>query len=256
MKVKGAKLKRERRQKRRQRGDATGAEERREPREEFTIVGEVKRRRTQPGMAVPPGIRSIEMIRFNPLGIGVDLEDGKATASCRTPKKLLLGGFDFCGFHFGSGVGVLLGEAFDAAGGVNQLLLSGEEGVAARTDFDVQLVALDSRASLEVVATGAVHRYDVIVGVNAGFHEAPFVRVRSARLAFLGEKDLTPKWVRATAASLGRDANPHYTGKMVVFPNSVRIRGGMLQHGTINSRGIWIADRLCFRSKMAWPWGW
>ena len=61
---------------------------------------------------------------------------------------------------------------------------------------------------MEIVAAGAMDCYGVIVGVNAGFHEAPFVRVRSARLTFLGEKDLTPKWVRATAASLGRDANP------------------------------------------------
>ena len=45
--------------------------------------------------------------------------------------RLLLGGFDFCGFDLGSSVGVLLGEALDAAGGVNQLLLAGEERVAA-----------------------------------------------------------------------------------------------------------------------------
>jgi hypothetical protein len=31
------------------------------------------------------------------------------------------------------------------------------------------------------MAAGAVHRYGVIVGVNTGFHEAPFCRVRSAR---------------------------------------------------------------------------
>jgi hypothetical protein len=43
-------------------------------------------------------------------------------------------------------------------------------------------------------------------------------------LPVLGEKGLTPKGVRATAASLGRDANAHYTGKMVIFPNSVKIR--------------------------------
>jgi hypothetical protein len=33
------------------------------------------------------------------------------------------------------------------------------------------------------MAAGAVHRYGVIVGVNTGFHEAPFCRVRSARLS-------------------------------------------------------------------------
>jgi hypothetical protein len=31
------------------------------------------------------------------------------------------------------------------------------------------------------VAAGAVHRNGMIVGVNTGFHEAPFSRVRSAR---------------------------------------------------------------------------
>ena len=54
-----------------------------------------------------------------------------------------LQGLLFGGFDFGSGIGVLFGEAFDAAGGVNQLLLAGKEGVAARADFDVQFVALD-----------------------------------------------------------------------------------------------------------------
>jgi hypothetical protein len=33
------------------------------------------------------------------------------------------------------------------------------------------------------MAAGAVHRYGVIVGVNTGFHDAPFCRVRSARLS-------------------------------------------------------------------------
>jgi len=98
-------------------------------------------------------------------------------------QNLLLGGFDFCGFHFGSSVGVLFGEALDAAGGVNELLLAGEEGMAVRADFDTQPVALDGRTSGEIVAAGAMHRYGVIVGVNTGFHEAPFCRVRSARLS-------------------------------------------------------------------------
>ena len=97
-------------------------------------------------------------------------------------QRLLLGGFGFGGSGLGGGVGVLLSEALNADGGVNQLLLAGEEGVAAGADFDVQLVSLDGRASLEIMAAGAVHRYGVIVGVNTGFHEAPFCRVRSARL--------------------------------------------------------------------------
>src|SRR6184192_1025266 len=81
----------------------------------------------------------------------------------------------FGGLGLGSGVGVFLGEALDAAGGVNQLLLAGEERVAIRADFDIQPVALDGRTSREIVAACAMHGYGVIVGVNAGFHEAPFL---------------------------------------------------------------------------------
>src|SRR5712692_4781391 len=79
------------------------------------------------------------------------------------------------GAGFGSGVGVLLGEALDAAGGVNELLLAGEEGMAVRADFHAQHVALDGRTSLKRVAAGAVHRNGMIVGVNTGFHGVPFV---------------------------------------------------------------------------------
>ena len=87
----------------------------------------------------------------------------------------------FGGGGFGCGVGVLLGEALDAAGSVNQLLLAREEGMTVRAYFHAKHIALDSRASLEGVAAGAVHRNRVIIGMNTGFHEAPFCRVRSAR---------------------------------------------------------------------------
>jgi hypothetical protein len=90
-------------------------------------------------------------------------------------------GLLFGGGGLGGGVGVLLGEALDAAGGVHQLLLPSEEGMAVRADFHAQHVALNGRASLKCMAAGAVHRNGVIVGMNTGFHEAPFCRVRSAR---------------------------------------------------------------------------
>ena len=96
----------------------------------------------------------------------------------RPPQNLLLGGG-----RFGRGVGVFLLETLDAAGGVHEFLLAGEEGMAARTDFDAQHIAPDGRARLEGVAAGAVHRHRMIIGVNTGFHEAPFCRVRSARQA-------------------------------------------------------------------------
>lgn len=103
--------------------------------------------------------------------------------------QLLFCGGGFGGFDLGGGVGVLFGEAFDAAGGVDELLFAGEEGVAIGADFDVEAVAFDGRASLKIMAAGAVNRYGVIIGVNTGFHEAPFCRVRSARLPeFRGKK--------------------------------------------------------------------
>jgi len=99
------------------------------------------------------------------------------------------------GVRFGGGVGVFFLEALDATGGVHKFLFAGEEGMAIGADFDAQHLALDGRARLESVAAGAMHRHWMIVGVNTGFHEAPFYRGRSARL-----------WC-ATVASLGREAN-------------------------------------------------
>jgi len=67
---------------------------------------------------------------------------GTVRIGCPTQARanlaLLLGGGGF-----GGGVGVLLGETLDAASGVNQLLLAGEEGMAVRADFHAQHVALD-----------------------------------------------------------------------------------------------------------------
>ena len=47
-------------------------------------------------------------------------------------RALLFGG---CGFR--GGIGVLLGETLDAAGGVDEFLLAGEKWVAVGADFDV-----------------------------------------------------------------------------------------------------------------------
>ncbi len=114
---------------------------------------------------------------------------------------LLLGGAGF-----GGGVGVLLGEALDAACGVDEFLLAGEERVATGADFHAKHITLDGRAGLESVAAGAVHRNGVIVGVNPGFHEAPFCRVRSARPLRKGQS--------TTAASLGREAILNHTRRV------------------------------------------
>jgi hypothetical protein len=90
-------------------------------------------------------------------------------------------GLFFGGFGFGGGVSVFLGEAFDAASSVHQLLFAGEERVAVRTDFNAKHFALHRGASLKCMAAGAVHRDRVIVRVNSKLHGTPICRVRSAR---------------------------------------------------------------------------
>src|SRR5262249_8634084 len=69
--------------------------------------------------------------------------------------------------------GVLALEALDASGGVDQLLLAGKEGVAARADFHAD-VAFMGGASAEGASAGADY-IDFLIGwMNAGFHEEPF----------------------------------------------------------------------------------
>ena len=101
-------------------------------------------------------------------------------------------------------VGVLLVEAFHAARGVDEFLFAGEERMATRTDFDAQHIALNGRTGLKGVPASAVYGYGMIVGVNTGFHDSPFCRVRSAR---------HPGGQRTTAASLGHETNNKYKAK-------------------------------------------
>src|SRR5579863_253767 len=68
------------------------------------------------------------------------------------PKKLLLGRFGLC---------VLAAEALDAAGGVHQLLLAGEKGMAGGADFNTD-VALMGRPGHKCVATRAMHAHFVV----------------------------------------------------------------------------------------------
>lgn len=75
-----------------------------------------------------------------------------------------------CGGGGGGFVGVLLLEALDAAGCVDQLLLAGEEWVALRADFDADQFAFAGGAGLEGASAGAVNRDSVIIGVNSFFH--------------------------------------------------------------------------------------
>ena len=81
-----------------------------------------------------------------------------------------LGGFCLGGFRFrGVALRVLAAEALDAAGGVHQLLLSGEEWMAGGADFYVD-IAMMSRACNERVSAGAMHPHFVIVGMSSCLH--------------------------------------------------------------------------------------
>src|SRR5687767_14971924 len=72
------------------------------------------------------------------------------------------------GFLEAVGAAELLAEAFDAAGGVDEFLLAGEEGVAGGADVDVDLGG--GAAGLEGVAAGAVDGTGLVAGVDLGFH--------------------------------------------------------------------------------------
>jgi hypothetical protein len=73
------------------------------------------------------------------------------TAANRKTAALLLCGGSFCG-----GVSVFLGETFDAACGVQELLFAREERMAIGTDFHAKHIALYGGASREIVPAGAV----------------------------------------------------------------------------------------------------
>src|SRR5579862_7799645 len=86
---------------------------------------------------------------------------------------LFLGGFGRIhggvdGGLAGGELGVLLLEAFDAAGGINELLLAGVEGVADAADFDFDV--LGGRAGFKGVAAGAANLRKVVSGMDFLLH--------------------------------------------------------------------------------------
>jgi hypothetical protein len=85
-----------------------------------------------------------------------------------------------CAGGGGGFVGVLLLEAFDAAGGVNQLLLTREKWMALRADFDADQLTFAGGASLKRASAGAMDRDGMIIGVNSFFHERLLSAGRSA----------------------------------------------------------------------------
>src|SRR5271165_7180510 len=95
------------------------------------------------------------------------------------PMKRLLFGGGFGGFGglggFGLarvGLGVLAAETLDAAGGVHQLLLAGEEWVAGGADFHAD-VALVGRTGHKCVAARAMHAHFVVNGMDGCLHGTP-----------------------------------------------------------------------------------
>ena len=88
------------------------------------------------------------------------------------------GGTDFTLLRSGLGslgrLGVLAAEALDAARGVNQLLLAGEERVAIRADFQVD-IALVGGSRSKAVPAGAHDAYLVVSGMDLLFHCKTFL---------------------------------------------------------------------------------
>jgi len=95
----------------------------------------------------------------------------------KNPKELLLGVGD--GSRF---VRVLFLEAFDAAGGIDQFLLAGEERVAIGADFHADQLAFERGPRFKSIAAGAMHRHSVVIGMDSFFHVRPLFAGRSARM--------------------------------------------------------------------------
>ena len=83
-------------------------------------------------------------------------------------RQLLLGG----GFGFaGVALGVFAAEALHAAGGIHELLLAREEGVAGGADFYAD-VALVGGAGDKCVPAGAMDSYFTVVWMDRCFHDS------------------------------------------------------------------------------------
>ena len=99
---------------------------------------------------------------------GTDLQKRKASrrrlSTQKTNFKFLLL------FHFL--LRVFAAEALYAAGGVQQLLFAGKEGMAIGADFDVN-IALMGGAGGETMSTRALHPYFVVCGMNSCLHGSP-----------------------------------------------------------------------------------
>jgi len=90
-------------------------------------------------------------------------------------------------------LGELLAEALDAAGGIHQTLLAGEERVASGTDVSVDLGLRG--ASLERIPARALNRRGGVLGMDVGFHwnlSDPLVRRNDGAQGALAPGNLHP----------------------------------------------------------------
>jgi hypothetical protein len=83
------------------------------------------------------------------------------------------------GSSAGRGGGVLLAELVHAAGGIDDLLLAGIEGMAVGADFNLKIVS-QSRPRLERIAAGAANVDFCVVGMRIGFHGVLSIRAEFA----------------------------------------------------------------------------
>ena len=84
------------------------------------------------------------------------------------------------GLSAGASLFVLPAEAFDASCGVNQLLFAGEERVAIRADFQVDIALMGGSGGKRVPASA--HYADFVVcGMDIGFHFSSFSYHRGTR---------------------------------------------------------------------------
>src|SRR6185369_3197299 len=90
----------------------------------------------------------------------------------------------------GGGVaGVLLAEAIDTALRVHQAMLARVERVAGGTDVDLELGLCGTR--FELIAAGAGHVHDLVLGVDAVFHcHSPEPHARKSAGGLKGTRNL------------------------------------------------------------------
>ena len=68
-------------------------------------------------------------------------------------------------------------EALNASGGINQLLLPGEERMTGGTELQANIRF--RRAGFELIATCAGNQHLVVLGMNSFFHFSLFIPVHS-----------------------------------------------------------------------------